>query len=209
MDLFDEIAAERLIAADLLADLTDDQLATQSLCEEWTVKEVGGHLLMPLVTPMPKLVLAMARNRMSFDRASVSLSKEVAQRSQADLVSGLRAHAQSHFTPPGLGPEAPLTDLLVHGQDMRRPLGLQREMVPERLVVVLDFLVGGSRGFVPASRSAGLSLRATDVPWVVEEAGPEVAGPGEAIMMALAGRTVALDDLAGAGVAVLRERLAA
>jgi uncharacterized protein (TIGR03083 family) len=208
MDIFAEIADERRITADLLATLTDEQLGTPSLCPEWTVKDVGGHLLMPLVTPMPKVMLAMARHRMNFDKASVGLSKDVARRSTADLVDGLRAKADSHFTPPGLGPEAPLTDLLVHGQDMRRPLGLQRDFVPARQLVVLDFLVTGrgGRGFVPEERMADLAFAATDVDWT-SGSGRPVTGTAEAIMMAMTGRAVALADLAGPGVEVLRDRL--
>jgi hypothetical protein len=54
-------------------------------------------------------------------------------------------------------------------------------------------------------RIAGLTLRATDIPWSFGS-GPEVSGPGEALLMAMCGRKVALADLTGDGVAVLRGR---
>jgi hypothetical protein len=36
--------------------------------------------------------------------------------------------------------------------------------------------------------------------------GPEVTGPGEALVMVMAGRMVALDDLSGEGKAILHAR---
>ena len=65
----------------------------------------------------------------------------------------------------------------------------------------------GSAGVGSVKRAHGLRLRATDVDWGHGE-GPEVAGPGEAILMSLAGRAVALDDLCGAGLDELATRLA-
>ena len=57
-------------------------------------------------------------------------------------------------------------------------------------------------------RLAGLRLVATDQDWSWG-AGDEVRGSSEAVAMAVAGRPVALDDLAGDGVQVLRGRLSA
>ncbi len=208
MDLYPAIADERRASADLLAGLSTGQLATPSLCEAWTIRDVGAHLLMPLVTSGPKFGYALLRNRMDFNRASEMLTAQVARRSDAEIVAGLRDNADHRFTPPGLGPEAPLTDLIIHGQDMRRPLGLAHHVDPQRLVVVLGFLTGpdARRGFVPSERIEGLTFRATDLDWTAG-AGPEVAGPAEAVLMAIAGRAVALDELTGPGVAELRARL--
>ena len=54
MDFFTEIADERRLTADFLAELSQDQLAAESLCSGWTVRDVGAHLLMPLVTSTPR-----------------------------------------------------------------------------------------------------------------------------------------------------------
>src|SRR5581483_9991880 len=48
MDVFEEIADERRTVADMAAGLSPEQLATPSLCTQWTVREVVAHLLMPL-----------------------------------------------------------------------------------------------------------------------------------------------------------------
>ena len=77
-------------------------------------------------------------------------------------------------------------------------------MVPEdRLVAALD-VMPGLGGFVGAKkRVAGLRLVATDVDWS-HGSGPEVSGPGEAILLAASGRPAALAELDGEGVDVLR-----
>jgi hypothetical protein len=54
-------------------------------------------------------------------------------------------------------------------------------------------------------RIAGLTLRATDVDWSYGH-GPEVTGPTEALIMTMAGRLIALDDLAGEGKPTLISR---
>src|SRR2546429_461620 len=87
---------------------------------------------------------------------------------------------------------------------------LLRGLTPERLAIVLDFSLtrtGGSATLASARRRAkGLRLIANDVEWSAG-VGPEVRGPGEAILMALNGRAPALADLEGDGVPVLAGRM--
>ena len=209
MDEFAQIAQERTMLADVLDGLTEDQWQTQSLCSAWTVHDVAAHLLMPLVTPTYKVIAVMALHRMNWDRANLSLTAAVSTRSNEEIVAGLCEKADSHFTPPGLGPQAPLTDVVVHGQDIRRPLGISRDIDPDRQLLILDFLTGpdASKGFSRKSLLANVKLHATDLNWTFGD-GEIVSGPAEAIMMSLVGRGSALADLSGDGVAVLEQRLA-
>jgi len=113
------------------------------------------------------------------------------------------------FEPPVVGLPGQLTDLQVHGQDMRRPLGLPHGLDLDRLRVSLDFLTGGRAiGFTPRRRLAGLRLETTDLSWSWGT-GDMLAGPAEALMMAITGRRVAVSDLDGPGVGVLAGRLPA
>lgn len=72
--------------------------------------------------------------------------------------------------------------------------------------MVLDWLPSGVPGLVPKRRLAGLRLIAADQDWSWGSGEP-ITGPSEALAMAAAGRPVALDDLAGPGVHILRHRL--
>ena len=206
MDILALVADERRQVADLVESLTAEQLATPSLCGEWTVKEVAGHLLAAVTTPVWRFLLLTARSGFNVHRASAELSRQVASRPTAELAAELRRHAG--FRSRSIGPLAPLTDVQVHAQDIRRPLGLPAALRPERLRPSLDFLVSGRAfGFTPRRRPAGLRFEATDVGWAWGD-GPLVRGAGEAVLLALAGRPVALAELDGDGVAVLRDRLA-
>lgn len=208
-DLFAEIADERRALAEVIEQLSDDQLATGSLCGSWSVKEVGGHLILAMVTSLPKLITTMIVKGGSFDRANDALSRQVAApRSGKEIAATLRERASFRFTPPGHGPTAPLTDILIHGQDIRRPLGITRDFNEFRLRTALDFLSSpkAKLGFVAPKKVAGLRFVATDLDWTAG-AGPEVRGTGEALLLAYTGRPVVLPELTGEGAAVLAGRL--
>jgi len=201
------ISSERRDLADLVESLTPEQLATPSLCGDWTVQQVAAHLLMPMSVPLPRFVLAAVRARGNFDVANDRVTRAFAQRPAADIAAGLRAKADHRFHPPGFGHEAPLTELLIHGQDLRRPLGLSWTFPPDGLTVALDMLAGpkAHRGFVPRGRLDGLRFEASDVDWSRGD-GPLVRGPGASLAYAMSGRPVALAELTGDGVDVLRGR---
>jgi len=205
-ELAEMIAVERRGMADLIGSLTEDQLATPSLCGEWTVRDVAGHLYAAVSRPRGVLLL-LVRNGFRLHRANAQLAREVGRRPAAEIAAGLREQAANPFRPPVVGYLGPLTDLQVHGQDIRRPLGISWQPDPARARVSLDFLVGGRAiGFLPRKRAAGLRFEATDLAWSWGE-GPGISGTAEALMLALCGRTVVLPELTGDGVATLRRRL--
>ena len=209
MDTFAEIADERRGLADLMSGLTNEQQAVQSLCAEWSVHDVAAHLITPLEVSTAKFALAMLACRGNFDRANVRLTREQARRPFAEIVEVLRQKADVRFTPPGAGPEAPLTDLLLHGLDIRWPLELTRTIPPERLRTSLTFLTSTSaRGVVAKGRLDGLRFEATDLDWAHGD-GLVLRGNAEALLLAIAGRAAALDTLTGDGVPTLRARLGA
>jgi uncharacterized protein (TIGR03083 family) len=207
VDTFAAIADERRGLADLLSGLTGEQRAVQSLCAEWSVHDVAAHLVVPLEVSTSRFALTMLACRGSFDRANVRLTRRQARRPADEIAGILRAKAETRFTPPGAGPEAPLTDVLVHGLDIRWPLGLAREVPEERLVTSLAFLTSRSgRGLVPRGALDGVRLEADDVDWA-HGSGPTVRGAADALLLATTGRTAALAHLSGDGLPSLRTRL--
>jgi uncharacterized protein (TIGR03083 family) len=210
MDLWAAIAAERRELADLLDTIGDDEWDVTSLCGGWAVRDVVGHLTMPFHLSVPRMMLGMLTNGFDFNKVSDKVSRERgATIPPKDLTADLRANAEHHFTPPGNGPIAPLTDIVVHGQDIRRPLGRTRTIPEDRARAILDFLTAGRTfGFVPKGRLKGLKLEATDLDWSWGDGQQQqVRGPAEALIMSATGRPAALDDLEGEGVASLRARM--
>jgi uncharacterized protein (TIGR03083 family) len=94
-----------------------------------------------------------------------------------------------------------LTELVVHGQDLRRPLGLPIAFSTDALRYVLAFLATpkAHRGFVPRGRLDGLRLEADDLDWSHGD-GALVRGPGAALAYAMCGRSAADGELGGPGV---------
>ena len=78
------------------------------------------------MTPPAEFLTTVVRTGFRPHVANARLAARVAARPAADLAAGLRANAANPSTPPIVGAPGQLTDLQVHGQDMRRPLGLPR-----------------------------------------------------------------------------------
>jgi uncharacterized protein (TIGR03083 family) len=198
------IHAERAEMVGTWAALSADQWATASWCEGWSVQDVAGHVLAAAEqTPVnfyKELALAGFRFNVFADRGA----KRLATVGPAQLVSRLQARTASTNHPPA-PVMAMLGEIIVHGEDIRRPLGLSHESPEGALVALADswknsnLLIGAKR------RTAGLRLRATDVDWAHGD-GPEVAGPLISLVLAMTGRKGAHPDLTGEGLATLANR---
>jgi uncharacterized protein (TIGR03083 family) len=210
MDVAARTAANRQLLADFFDGLDESQLETQSLCSAWTVKEVLGHSAMPFSVGIGRLLWRTLLAGGSIDRAAVAIAEEQARRPVAELTGLLRTYATKRVPAPGVGPMGQFTDHCIHLRDCARPLGLDTDVLLEDWRAVLEWLPTkqASLGVVPAGRLDGLALRAADQDWSWgTDDGAEVSGPSEALAMALSGRSVALADLDGPGVATLRERI--
>ncbi|QLY32458.1 maleylpyruvate isomerase family mycothiol-dependent enzyme [Nocardia huaxiensis] len=192
---------ERRELADLLRTLTPQQWNTESLCTGWRVRDVVAHLLYE-TRSAGAYTADVIRSRGSFDRMNGLHVDSARHLSTDDLITAY----ESTIT-RGVGyrwaPRLSLADTMIHHQDIRRPLGLPRTVPEAHLRTLLNHPDPTLR---PGPRMRGLSFQATDLDWQQGE-GPPVKGPGEAIFMAIAGRTPALDDLTGTGVDILRGRL--
>jgi uncharacterized protein (TIGR03083 family) len=204
--VFGAVADERRQIACLLDGLGAEQLATPSLCAGWDVKTVAAHVVSTVVDGTPAF-LGLALRRGSMARAIDELARRGAQLPAAEIAASLRRCADRPISPPLFGPLDPLADVLVHGGDIRIPLGLPFAPDPQLAALAVDFLTGPwPFGFVPLGRLRGISLRANDI-CRVWGSGAEIRGPVAALMMAVSGRTALLHLLGGPGLARLRRRL--
>jgi uncharacterized protein (TIGR03083 family) len=205
-EMLDKIVLHRSRLIDRLADVSPTDWDTPSLCTGWKVRDVVGHLVSILDISMAKFVGSAILAR-SFDKVADRFAREYGARDPKSLLDSYRSVADKKFAPPGVGPIAPLTDLLVHTRDIERPLGLSNNIQEPSMHTVLNYVCGGkARGFVPAKRTNGLRFLATDSDWSIG-AGPLVTGPADAIMLAATNRRAALSDLSGDGAALFAQRL--
>ncbi|WP_067518538.1 maleylpyruvate isomerase family mycothiol-dependent enzyme [Nocardia uniformis] len=190
---------ERAELVELLRSLTNEEWETPTLCAGWRVRDLVGHLQTDTVS-LPNYLLMTVRAGFAVDRVNQALVDRFAALPPQELVDRL-AGSNGWFTrfSPGLA----LSDMFVHQQDIRRPLGRPRTEIPAgRLLAVLNYPDPFAK---PKRYLRGLRWEATDVDWT-KGSGPLVRGPGEALALAMVGRTVALADLEGDGVPTLRER---
>ena len=195
---------EREAFASLLDGLTPQQWNTPTLCELWTVREVAIHTVSYDELSTAGLVGRFLKGRLNTDRINAIGVADYSDRSPEQITALIRSYAQPHGLTGGFGGKIALTDGMVHQQDIRRSIGLPRTIDPERLRTALNFA-----RFAPTIRGAwrarGVRLVASDLDWS-HGRGPEVRGPGEALLMAMAGRRAALDDVDGPGKAKLAQQ---
>lgn len=201
-DLWSTVAAERGELADDLATLTDEQWRTPSLSGDWTVRQVVAHLAATASLSPPSFMVNFAKARFNFGRFS---NAEIDKRlgvSPAATLAKFRSLQYSKSAPPG--PKATwLGEVIVHSEDIRRPLGIPHTYPAEAVRQVAEFYQGSNALIGTKKRIAGLRLEATDQDWSHGD-GDLVRGPMLSLLLAMTGRAVACDELTGPGVTALR-----
>lgn len=194
---------------DTLDSLDDEQWDAQSGCEGWRVRDVIGHLLVGYTTPMPSMILKVARRGFNVDEASrVESAAYASAHTPSELLATIRA-VQTNDIRKGIAklipPQEGVVDHVIHHIDIREPLGLEVKPDETRLRAALDTVVTLG-GFVRGKgRAKGLRFESTDLDWSWGD-GPLVTGPAVDVLLAVSGRTVGLAGLSGAGSDSLASR---
>ena len=199
------IHAERAALATDLDGLDQAGWDTPSLCAPWTVRQTLGHMTATARMTPPQFFLAMIKAGFSFGKMTDSQIQRETAGTPADGLAAFRRVSPLTSHPPG-PVDSWLGETIIHAEDIRRPLGIKHEYPAAAVVRVADFYKGSNLIVGAKKRIAGLRLQATDANWTAGD-GPPVSGPVLALVLAMTGRTVALDDLTGDGVAQLRARM--
>ena len=186
-----------------LKSFTDDDMATMTCCDPWTVKHLVAHLTALGNQSFPNFAIGMLKARGDFDKfVNGDLAKYM--KSTEEMVAGYRATLAR--TKPSPGPKyVMLGEYTVHGEDIRRALGRQGEHPAERLGPLAEMYAKTKPPIDGKRRTEGLSFRATDGDWSIGD-GPEIAGPGIDLVRAISGRADAYATLEGPGLEELRSR---
>ena len=201
------IHAERAALAADLAELTAQQWAAPSLCDQFTVREVLAHLTAGASLRPVRWLAGVIRCRFDFDQQVAMRLAEQLGATPAETLARFRRELASTTKPP-LPVVAMLGETIVHGQDIRAPLGIERDYPVTTLTTVADYYQGSDLPVLAKKRARDLRLTATDGPFRAGT-GPRVSGTTLALIMAMAGRARYCDELEGDGSAILRERQAA
>jgi uncharacterized protein (TIGR03083 family) len=198
------IQAEREALADDLANLTPEQWSTPTLCTEWDVHQVLAHQLSAAKMTPPKFFTKFASAGFNFNKfAAKEVARESAGGPEATLAAFRSATARTS-APPG-PKDTWLGEAFVHGEDIRRPLGIKRDYPLAEVTRALAFYAKSNAIIGGRDRIAGVTMKASDTDFSVGE-GPVVEGPAISLLLAASGRKSALDELSGPGVELLRQR---
>ncbi|QBR91920.1 maleylpyruvate isomerase family mycothiol-dependent enzyme [Nocardioides euryhalodurans] len=201
-DVWPWVHAEREALVRDLDGRTAEEWERPSLCEGWTVHDVVSHLLDTALTTRLGFVLGLARARLDFDRQNARGVRRQRGDSPQDTLARFRRVVGRTSTPPA-PLDSRLVEAIVHGEDVRRPLGLIGDYPQAavrralRLQARTPSSFGGARELV-----AQVRLVAVDAD-VAVGTGPEVHGPVLSLLLVATGRSIALDDLDGPGLAAL------
>jgi uncharacterized protein (TIGR03083 family) len=206
MDTWQAIDEERSALADDLGTFDDSQWDTQSLCSEWKVRHVVGHLVGGADVKTGPFLAGMVKSGMSFNRCMAREGLALGAVPPDELLGQFQKTIGMRRTPPGAKPEIMLLDLVCHSGDIRRPTGTTRIVPEATLLAAAD--VARRIGFPlqAKKRIAGLHMSATDSDWSAGD-GPSVEGPLQSLILVIAGRKAPLDDLTGEGTQTLQTRM--
>ncbi len=206
MDTWQATDEERSALADDLATLDDSQWDVPSLCSEWKIRHVVGHLVGGADVKTGPFVAGMLKSGMNFNRYIAREGLALGAAPPDQLLGQFRKTIGTHRTPPGAKPEIMLTDLVCHSEDIRRPTSMTRSVPEATLLMVADTVKGIGFPLHVKKRVAGLRMSATDADWSTGD-GPSVEGPLASLILVMAGRKASLEDLSGEGMQTLQARM--
>lgn len=196
------VHAERHALIRDLEGLAPEQWSTASLCDGWTVHDVLAHLIDSAKTTRISFARRLIAARFDFDRDNaVGVARERNDQPERTLAA-FRGVAERTSTPPA-ALATRLVEAFVHGEDIRRPLGMHRDYPADHVAAAIQYQVRTSQSFGGGKeRARGLRLVATDADLQAGD-GDEVRGTSIALLLALSGRPTEQAELGGPGVPAL------
>lgn len=193
----------RRLAADL-SELRADEWSVPSLCPGWDIHDVLAHLVDTALTGRLSFVRDLMWARLDFDRANQNGIARHRRQDPQDTLAALKTAADLMRTPPA-ALATRLVEAIVHGEDIRRPLGIAGRYPQLAILQALTHQVrtpvsfGGGR-----ERTAGLRLidRKTGATW---GQGADVEADAIDLLLAVSGRVVDRTKLTGSGASRLNE----
>ena len=182
--VWQHIDRERLWTADLLQSLPRGAWEQPSLCEGWSVRDVGAHLTFSHAR-LRDVAWPAVRTGFRYN----AMIKYCALRSpltHEEIVATLRGFVGSRRRAPFVTELEPLLDILVHTQDICLPLGIDHQMPVDAAVAVADRVLS-VRGPMRLWKPPRQRLVATDTVWAYGD-GPVVQAPMRSHLLTLTGR---------------------
>ena len=200
-----KIHAERTALAETIEALTPEQWKAPSLCTGWTIGFLAAHVLAGAEQTQGHFVRGMAASGFRFNAFMERDALDRSQLTAQQVADRLRLRTTTTNHPPA-PVVAMLGEVVVHGEDLRHPIGLTRAVPADAADECLDMYTKSSFPVGGKKRIHGLRLLASDTGWSYGT-GPEVSGPALSLLLAMTGRAAGLDGLTGDGAPMLATRV--
>ena len=204
IDIWTDVHSEREALLELLRNLAVTQWDTPSLCSEWRVRDVVGHMVSETKMTIPTVLGGTIASGFGINRFIANDARRHGAVAIPSLLDDFKAAALTKTHLRGLSSLSMLNDIVIHSLDIHRPLNERRRTPEKRLVLVANDLLL-SRFFPGRKLFKGFRVEAVDADWSVGE-GPVVAGPIEDLILAMSGRLGGLDSIRGEGTIALLRR---
>jgi uncharacterized protein (TIGR03083 family) len=195
------VHAERRALVEDLVSLGAAEWETPSLCAGWAVRDVVAHLAATAALTRVGFAREFVGAGFSVDRI---IERQLARAREQDAPASLTAlrSAVDYGASPPLPLITRVIEIVVHGEDIRLPLGIDHAYTTTSVAEAVSYLFG-DRPSGGKKRLKGLALTATDVEFSIGD-GPLVKGSALALLLAASGR---LDELSGPGAGQLINRI--
>lgn len=203
-ELWAKVHTER---AALVKDLTDNEhldWAAPSLCAGWDIRDVVTHLAATATLSLTKFTAELILAGFRPHRIAEKQIDAGRRHSARQALEALRSAIYQTASPPQ-PTITRLIEIVVHGEDIRRPLQISHTYDTAHIADALSYLSRDHR-FGAKTLTHGLQLCATDADIAIGH-GERVEGPAVALLLAASGRRPALDDLSGPGRPLLGQRM--
>ncbi|MFV2104180.1 maleylpyruvate isomerase family mycothiol-dependent enzyme [Micromonospora sp. LOL_024] len=196
---------ERAALARDLEMLAPEQWSAPTACAGWNVHDVVAHLVDTAKTTRIGFVRDMVTARFDFDRQNaLGLARE-RRDDPRDTLAAFQSVVTRTSTPPA-AIATRLVEAFVHGEDIRRAVGLSGDYPADQVAEALEYQLRTTVKFGGGKeRASGLRLIASNAP-IDSGSGPQVRGSALALLLAVSGRPLEPDELTCPGAATLAGR---
>ena len=206
-DIWSAVHLERGALFEDLQSLDPAAWMEPSPCPGWDVHDVLAHLIDSAKTTRLGFISRLIAAGFDFDKDNArGIAKEKRRDPEETLVAFGEAISLTNTPPADLATR--LVEAYVHGEDIRRVLGIHGNYPTHQLLTALSYQLrtsvkmGGGKEL-----AAGWKLVATDADFEYGQ-GPQVYGSVLALLLAVSGRPVKAQELTGVGADEFLQQLA-
>lgn len=203
-DLWALVHAERAALLQDLRTLPPELWDRPSLCGGWSVHDVAAHLVDNARTTRLGFVAGLVRARFDFDELNGAGVRRHRGATTGETLRRLEAVALRTSGPPG-PPDSCLVEEVVHGEDVRRVVGLHRQHPSEALHRALLVQASTPAGFGGCKELVRRVRLVADDADVAVGDGPQARGALVDVLLAACGRLAGAQRLSGPGAAAVLE----